>query len=149
MTNTIWVVVAGAAHVDIYTCERLGGHLSAIETYSRPDARLREQELVSDSPGRSFDSGGQGRHSMEDKTSAKRHLMTQFAKNIGRRIESARVADEFDQLVIVAGPRFLGEVRQALSGPCKKLVIKEIVKDLEGQPDTDITWQLHNLLESA
>lgn len=149
MPKKIWVVVADAARADIFTADRVKGSLQLKESHSHPAGRLKEQELISDAAGRSFDSVGKGRHFMEVKTTAKKQELIRFAKAISRRIESARKAGEFDELVIISGPEFLGELRQALSAPAQAMVVQEIDKNLAGRSANEVAQHLHDWLESA
>ena len=66
--------------------------------------------------GRSFDSHGQGRHTLaSEKSDPKTRLATVFAKEIAERISKAKQDAEFDKLVVIAAPRFLGVLRPALA----------------------------------
>jgi protein required for attachment to host cells len=53
-----------------------------------------------------------------------------FAKEIGRYLEQARTQHRYDELVIVAPPKFLGAVRKELGKEVEKLVVDELPKDL-------------------
>ena len=65
-----------------------------------------------------------------------------FARRIARRLDNARRKDEFDRLVVVAGPPFLGTVRQELSRPTRACVAREIGKDLVHSPPEVLARQL-------
>ncbi len=149
MAKRIWAVVADAVRADIFAAERIRGPFCLKETHTHPAGRLKERELVSDAAGRSFDSVGQGRHFMENKTTAKKQELIRFARDLSRRIEAARVAGEFDELVIIAGPEFLGELRQLLTGPARSMVVQEIDKNLAGCTAGELTEHLHARLEGA
>ena len=49
---------------------------------------------------------------------------------VGRYLEKARVEHRFDELVLVAPPRFLGALRKELDKEVAKLVKDELPKDL-------------------
>ena len=53
-----------------------------------------------------------------------------FAKNVGQRIEADRVKHEFDKLVLVAPPKMLGLIRQALPSAAQSMLVNEVAKDL-------------------
>ena len=93
-------------------------------------ARTQVRHLTSDRPGRSFDSHGRGRHAMEPETDAKRHEAEVFAKEVAERIERARMEDEFDELVLIAAPEFLGLLRKSLSPTTAGLVAKAVDKSV-------------------
>jgi protein required for attachment to host cells len=107
-------------------------------TVINPVARLKEQDLVSDRPGRTFDSEGAGRHAMDGERSAVQREIRRFARDVVANLEQARINHEFDRAVIVAGPRMLGLLRDALSKECRSLVVAEIDKDLPQEDEDDI-----------
>jgi protein required for attachment to host cells len=130
MTKT-WVLVADASRARIFSLESHQDSLHEIATLTHPESRLHEHELTTDRPGRTFDSSGQGgRHAMEQKSSPKRQEALSFARSIGARLESARIAGDFGHLVLVAGPPFLGLLREQLSDEIRKHVTLEIDKEL-------------------
>jgi protein required for attachment to host cells len=53
-----------------------------------------------------------------------------FARFVADRIESARTGHEFDRLVLVAAPAFLGRLRAALGDDARRLVDGELDVDL-------------------
>ncbi len=138
----IMVVVANSSKAQIFNTKTLRGPLTLGDTLSHPQSRLKEQDLVSDTHGRAFDSGGHGRHAMEDKTTAKKYELLQFAREISHRIESDRTRNRFDELVIVAAPEFLGELRHTMTHPSKECVVKAVSKNLVGHDPSEIVRHL-------
>jgi len=55
-----------------------------------------------------------------------------FAREVGRYLDRARLDHRFDQLVLVAPPKFLGVLRKELDKEVEKLVADELPKDLAG-----------------
>ena len=95
-------------------------------------AGLKDIDLESDREGRRF--GGMGhRHGVDGERSTERHAMANFARQVAQTIEAGRVAHEFDRLVIVAGPRTLGLLREELPDRCRDVLAAEIPKDLMNQ----------------
>ncbi|MGE0081138.1 MAG: host attachment protein [Thiohalomonadaceae bacterium] len=137
-----WVVVADSSRARIFRAEGLDGRLVEVEVMAHPEGRLHEASLTTDLPGRAFDSHGQGRHAMEEETPPKRHEAIQFAKRIGGMLEGARNAGNYDALVIVAEPRFLGLLRDNLSRETNKLVELAIDKNLVRQAPEAIRERL-------
>jgi protein required for attachment to host cells len=100
----------------------------------------RDIDLETDRPGRryggtsgvSHGSGGvEGHHhGVTGEKSTVQHELTLFAKEVARRIETDRAHNEFDRLVLVAGPKMLGLLRQSLSTPTQSMLAGEISKDL-------------------
>ena len=132
-SGVTWVVVASADRADFYLRQKRYSQLESVQRLEEPGARSKEQDLVSDMPGRAFDSGGQGRHAMESSHTGKEHLRESFVHRIAEALESARSAGRFQHLVIVAAPAVLGELRAQLSGATQKRVTVEIAKHMTGQ----------------
>ena len=126
----IWVVVAESSRAKIFTMNTPDGALNLKETFEHPEARQHEQFLVSDLPGRTFDSAGQGRHAKEEEVGPKKQEAIRFAKEITDYLEQARTRNEIERLVLVAPPQFLGLLRDSLSAKSAALVSQEIHKDL-------------------
>jgi protein required for attachment to host cells len=124
------ILVADQAEAVFYDAATLTGTPKEVGRISDPLARLHDRDLASDRPGRSYESVGGARHSVQREESPRRTEAVRFARRIARRLDDARRKDEFEQLVVVAGPPFLGLVRQQLSGPTRARVAREIGKDL-------------------
>ena len=129
MGNT-WVVVADGTRARLFNRHR-NRKLEEFDVLLSPEHRLHEGDLVTDRNGRAFDSGGAGRHAMGgNKNSTKDHEMTGFAKRLAGRLEEGRTTGQLERLVLVAPPRFLGQLRAHLSGPAAGLVALTIDKEL-------------------
>jgi protein required for attachment to host cells len=136
--GTTWVVVADSSRADIYSRAKRFSELESVKSFKEPAARAREQDLVSDGPGRSFDSKGSGRHAMESDQSEKHNLRAKFAKTIADELELSRQMHRFSHLILVAAPAMLGELRAHLSTETTKLVRDEIDKDMTAETATRI-----------
>lgn len=124
------ILVADQAEAIFYDAATLTGVPTEVGRISDPLARLHDRDLTTDRPGRSYESVGGTRHSIRREETPRRTEAVRFARRIARRLDDARRKDEFDQLVVVAGPPFLGLVRQQLSRPTRARVAREIRKDL-------------------
>jgi protein required for attachment to host cells len=148
MTYT-WVVVADSTRARIFSAESSSASLSEVETLTHPEGRMHDRDITSDLPGRSFDSMGHARHVMEPPTDPKQELAIEFARAIARHLDSARVKKDFEQLVIVAAPTFLGLLREQLTNTCRKLVALELNKNLVQQTPDEIRSHLPKLLPAV
>ena len=102
-----------------------------------PQSRRHTHDLVSDRPGRSFSSSRAGqRHSFEathDPHKLKKH---KFMVELADMLDDACQRKDFDQLVLVAPHRSLGELRGLLSERVQRRIHKEIARDLAIAPET-------------
>ena len=123
-----WVVVADGSRARYFIIES-ERTLTEIEDMVSPEHRLHEGDLTSDRAGRSFDSKGEGRHAMEPPHTRKQKGVAKFAHRLADRLERARAAGEIDRLVLIAPPKFLGELRSSLSDATNQLVVISIDKE--------------------
>lgn len=128
--ETTWIIVADSGHCRCFEAASRIGPLTEVADLVMPASRLRDQDLVSDRPGRAFDSFGSGRHAMEPRTPAKETGSRRFAAEIAAMLETAHQQRRFERLGVVAAPAFLGLLREALSDGLRKQVAFEMDKDL-------------------
>ena len=125
-----WVLVAESSRAKIYEWRRKSEALDEIRDLVHPQSRQRPTELTSDLPGRAFSSVGDSRHAMEPPTDPKKHEADAFARQIAEQLERARGEGLYEELVVVAPPKFLGLLRQRLSDSTRMVITKEIHKNL-------------------
>lgn len=133
MGNT-WVVVADGTRARLFNRHK-NRKLEEFDTLLSPAHRLHEGDLVSDRDGRAYDSDGAGRHGVGgNRNVAKDHEMSAFAKRLAARLEEGRNTGELSRLVLIAPPRFLGQLRSHLSERAADLVALTIDKELTTLP---------------
>lgn len=129
-----WIVVADQSKARIFTVEDPRGELQELEQLENPTGRDQAQTLGSDRPGRSFDSSGQGRHAMGTSVEPKEQEAVRFAKQVADRLRAACHAGRCNRLLLVAGPHFIGLLKEQLDS-LADVKVTEIVKNL-GQYDS-------------
>lgn len=145
--NYCWVVVADESKAVFYTREMRTSPMQEAFSLENAVAREKMADVISDSGGRSFDSGGQGRHTMIKENGGPKHQAAAlFAKQIAVELQKARHAGAFREFAIVAAPRFLGLLRTALASAGKLEAHVEVDKEVVGkEPDfiaklVDAAW---------
>lgn len=128
--KSTWIVVAESARGRIFTMSGIGGKLREVADLSHPESRLHDTALTSDRPGRTFDSHGQGRHGMEQATDPQEREARAFATELASHIERGIHQGSFDSLVLVAPPKFLGQLRSRLSKSARDALVGELAKNL-------------------
>jgi len=124
------ILVADQAEAIFYDAPSLRAAPREVGRISDPLAHLHDRDFATERPGRTHESLGSMRHSIQREASPRRAEAARFARRIARRLDDARRKHEFEQLGVVAGPPFLGLVREELSGPTRARVALEIHKDL-------------------
>ena len=97
----------------------------AVEEHRDPPSR----EQGSDAPGRAYASVGTMRSAVEQ-TDWHELEKERFAVSIADRINKAALSNVFPQLVVVAPPKILGDLRHEFTKETQTKIIAEIPKDL-------------------
>lgn len=114
---------------------------NALHTFEAVDSTTvhkKDHDLVSDRPGRSFESGTTGRHSYSPRTDPHEMAKDRFAQAVARRVNEDSAADVFKELVVVAPPHVLSELMDALDVPTKAKLLGSLAKDLVKTPDHEL-----------
>jgi len=141
-----WVVVADEFRVIVYARDTLRGPLYELFSLTNDAARKKTDQLISDSGGRSFDSFGKGRHTMtKEKADPKSNAANVFAKQIAGRIAKVMHEGDCRGFALVAAPRFLGLLRDAISIATTAEPYATVDKEVVGQDTAVIEKLLANL----
>ena len=141
-----WVLVAESSRAKLYSAKGRKTPLNEVEAFVHPATRLHEGDLVSDRAGSDGGSVGQGRHVVDNKMTAKGHESIVFAKELAKRLDSARNNGEFRQLILVAPPTFLGVLREQLDQEVMQQVTGQIDKNLVQQSPENVLKHLSEIL---
>jgi protein required for attachment to host cells len=132
--SRIRIVVADQAEAIFYDTPSLQAQPKEVAHISDPLAHQHDRDFSSDRPGRSYESVGGQRHAIEREDDPRQREAVLFARRISRRLDEARRKGEYDELIVVAGPPFLGLMRKEMSRPTRERVVHEIRKDLVHSP---------------
>lgn len=135
-----YVVVAdgGAARVLHALGADGGSGFVEIARIERASAHQPARELVTDRTGRVFDSGSRvgvgprshARHGAQSDYDPHAVEVERFAKRLARCLDIERRSAGMDELILIVEPRFLGVLRPRLSATTRRLVRREIARDL-------------------
>lgn len=137
-----WVVVAESSRAKIFELNKKNTPMKELQDLVHPASQLHEQKTTSDLPGNSRVSYGHGSHKMSTQNSVKQHESAVFAKTISQYIEKARNKGQFQKLILMSPPAFLGQLRKQLSGETFKRIVSEIDKNLVKHKTRDIQAHL-------
>ena len=125
-----WVLVADGARARILENGGPGTGLAPALGFDFAASHAPTRDFGADKPGRVVGGGVGSHHAFEPKIdwhTFEKHL---FAKELAKALESALHKAAFDDLVLVAPPKALGELRLALAEGVKSRVSGEVGKDL-------------------
>jgi protein required for attachment to host cells len=144
----VWVLVADAARARLFQVEQPQQTLSAALGRELIGSNLPSREIGSDRPGRTFDSGGEGRHAKEPPTDPARHAQAEFAREVVQLLDEKRESRSFERLIVVAPPQFLGDLRATMSQQLREAVSAEVAKDLSKLPLHELQDHLREVLDA-
>lgn len=141
-----WIVVANNSQARFFTTENESAPLTELEALTHQEGRLHDREMTADLPGRHKGEVGAGGHAFDQATDPKQHEADLFARHVCGYLEKAHNEGQFDQLLLVAEPHFLGLLRGHLPEQLKKLVIYELDKNIASETAAEIRAHLPEYL---
>lgn len=140
------VVVADESRATTYLRDKLRSPLRQQSQFDNESARMKTGDLISDRGGRSFDSHGQGRHTMTgEKSDPKKHLAEVFARQIADHIATEMHQGSCKGYALVAAPKFLGMLRAQLASRVSADPYATVDKNVVGQSAEVIAGLLDEL----
>lgn len=139
------VIVADNSRARIFTIDSPTSPLQEIESMVQSEGRLHERDMTSDLPGK-MQGGAGGGHAYESKIDQKQQQSINFAKRVAEHLNYARKTNKFYNILLVAAPEFLGELRKHMSDETMEMVVFELDKDLTQHSVDDIRAHLPKFL---
>jgi protein required for attachment to host cells len=139
-----WVLIADGGHAKVFQSEGRGSELAPVEGMVFAADLPANRDILTDRPGRAFESQGRARHAKENPSDPHRELKRAFAKKLAGILEAGLVEKRFDRLVVVAPPATLGDLRDALPKRVHGKVVAE--HDLVKTPHGELAGHLEDLL---
>lgn len=141
-----WVVVADRGRARFFTRAAESAPLEEIDALTCPEGASHPHDLVTDKRG--YFKGHSGSMQTGDpQTDFKHRAAERFAQSVVQRLEAGRQHQQFGEVVLVASPMFLGELRSHLKEPLAKLVARQISKDYSSLSAVEIANRLNALPE--
>lgn len=113
-------------------------YLHLLEEWAWPQGRVKNQEIESDRPGRSFDSVGHHRHALEKERDPHTTLLSGYAKQLAIRLKKAHQEKKVDHVIVMAEPQFLGMIIEKASRHFPKSNMETISKDYSKRNESEI-----------
>lgn len=154
--STTWIVSADAGRARIFAESDPQQALEEVKDMVSANARLRDSDINTDRIGAT--AAGQSIHSTGGATPNKQyqpaqtpeqHDATLFAKDVCGFLLQGMQDKRFQKLSLVAEPRFLGVLREALDNQLKPLINLELNKDYSHLDGRQLREQLHAHAQKA
>jgi len=127
---TTWVVVASTARARVFELPKNHARATEIADFVNPEGRMADRDVLSDKPGRSFDSVGGQRHSLGKSVDPKQQQARRFAKKVVEFVQEGLRTNRFSDACVVAEPHFLGLLREQMGTALSRTIVEEVSKDL-------------------
>jgi protein required for attachment to host cells len=137
-----WIVVADAGRATVYESDNGLRSDDWAKRHEMTAALPPSREIDADRPGRSFDSGGEGRHALEPSSDPHENAKESFAHDLVQTLDEGRRKEAFDELVVVAPPAFLGDLRSKMPKQLQAHVRDELDKDYSKLPEPELRERL-------
>lgn len=141
-----WILVAHRGGARLFENRGPGKGLELLQTLDHPAGKLKNKDIDTDQPGRGNDRYGPGRHAYTSEHAPTTHVAEQFAKQLSTLLDDGRSAHRYGRLVLVAEPRFLGNLRAALNAQTAALVTATVDKDLGGTEARELPRHLNSVV---
>lgn len=147
--STTWIVAADAGRARIFEETDPTSPLRELEVLSNPAARLHDSEIHTDqgdpkAAGKSINNTGGPlpTSQYQPNQTPEEHNAELFARQVLARLLEAKQQQRFDQLELIADPKFLGLLRKYMDPGLKSAVCQEINKDLTHSTGQQLKEQL-------
>lgn len=118
------------------------GRFRTVSSFLSSSLHKQGRDLTSDRPGRVFESADSSRHGVEPRQDPCESEKANFVELVVDEIGSAHAAGSFDQFVLVAPPKVVGEIRRVVPDALKAVLKCTVQKDLTNTPDHDLSAHL-------
>lgn len=137
----IWYVIADGGRARFVEQDEQGA-FRTVSSFVSTELHAKSSDLGRDRPARVMESATPGRSAVEPRRDLKEAAKQDFVKLVAEQIDAEHGRGQFDNLVLVAPPGVLTELRNHLSRPMAEIVVDDLQKDLTKVPDHDLTAHL-------
>jgi len=150
-----WILLAHRSGARLYVAS--GNEIRILREVDNPDGRRQNREIDTDAKGsrfstvagRSSPSGTfhsrQQKHGLDPQMEAAEHLADGFAHQLCEWLNQGRARSEFDELVVVAEPGFLGKIKRFLDKETQARLIEAIPHNWTALPKKQLQDKLKEL----
>ena len=137
----LWYVIADGGRARFVARDEEGA-FRTLSSFVSTELHKSTHELGRDRPARVKESATPARHAVEPRRDLHEAAKDDFIRTVATELAAQLKDGKFDELVLVAPPGVIAELKDALSKPIAKLVVEELQKDLTKVPDHELTGHL-------
>lgn len=136
--NDHWVLVADASRAQLFETDATLETFTPVEAHTHPESRLPISELVDGDRGATREMAGGPQSRFERHTDPHRATLDAFARELADVVNTGRIAHQFEHVIIVAPPTFLGALRSHLDSESTRRVKTSIAHDWTAVPVNEL-----------
>ncbi len=146
-----WLILMNRSQAKIFNLENRSTDLIEVKSWEFPKGKMRGSDLVSDQPGRVFNSmtiskgghqSGAPRHSYSNKIDPQTHVAEISVKKVIDWIEKNKAKEKISNLVCVAEPRLMGILQKQLKKRGANSLQKKWEKDFGWLEENEVRERL-------
>ena len=137
----LWYVIADGGRARIVERDEEGA-FRTLSSFVSTELHKSAHELGRDRPARVKESANPARHAVEPRRDLHEAAKEDFIRTVAETLAAELKDGKFDELVLVAPPGVIGELKGSLTKPTAKAVVKELHKDLTRIPDHELASHL-------
>jgi protein required for attachment to host cells len=127
----LWILIADEGRARLFASAGRGREVKEVKGFVHPAARQEDGDLVTDRPGRARAGlAGRAVTALSPHSDPKEIEAERFAAELAGSLGRARERKEFEGLMLVAPPHFLGLLRAHLDEQTRQTVLASAHKDL-------------------
>lgn len=124
-----WIVVADSARARIFSRDGRWQTMNELHGLAHPESRLHHGDLKTGGRGEQQETAGRASHASDYETTPSETEANRFAREIATALHKGRSNQDFEKLVLVAAPAFLGRLRGKLDHATAGCVVQELDKN--------------------
>ncbi len=140
-----WIVIADGSRARILARRKSGKGFDIVSETASEAAHTPSREIWSDRPGQTQESAYSGHHSIEPRHDPHEEQKLVFVRGLAAQLNRAAEEKRFDDLILFAPPRCLGELRDALDALVRSKIKAAAAKDLTKLPLGELPQHLEAL----
>lgn len=125
----MWILVSDEASARLFEAEEAGQDWRPVTVFNHPQSRMKAKDLMTDFP-----------NNMESGMPVRDHEGKVFARELAKYLQTHQ--NDFQRLILVGPPRFLGALRGELASPVAKKVTDSLNKELTQLNDRELKQKL-------
>lgn len=141
-----WILIADQARARLFEACAADGGMHELAGLAHPEGRQKPHETGDERKTRVQESANAARHAAEPHTDPRDKVALEFAHGLAQLLESGRVEHDYERLILVAPPRFLGQLRASLGEQVARRVVASVDKNIAGAGIDAIRAELGGLL---